>query len=212
MFEFQIVRNVIGRELLQHLAVEFEITADVIRHFFARTDFGDQQSPNSFSMYSPLCFEALLPKLNYLMNEVVGKKLEPAASYARIYYNDAILETHVDRECAEYSTTICIDSTDLWNFYIEDSVGKTHEILLEPGDMCVYRGDKLTHWREPYKGEKQIQCFLHYVDSEGPNKEFILDKRPLLGVNKNQIFQEMFRYLYMDVKDIKPMLSLHNPS
>ena len=176
MFEFQVVRNVIGRELLQHLAVEFEITADVIRHFL-RTDFGINNLQTVFSMYSPLCFESLFLKLNYLMNEVVGKKLEPADWLCRIYYNDAILEKHVDRECAEYSTTICIDSTDLWNFYIEDSVGKTHEILLEPGDMCVYRGDKLTHWREPYKGEKQIQCFLHYVDPEGPNKEFILDRK-----------------------------------
>jgi poly-D-alanine transfer protein DltD len=33
--------------------------------------------------------------------------------------------------------------------------------------MCVYSGCELEHWREPYKGTQQIQCFLHYVNSNG---------------------------------------------
>jgi len=207
---FKVIRKVLTDDLCHHLKVEFEMTKDVLMYMFNRSDktsFGDKQSPNSFSMYSPLCFEALLPRLNPLFNDITNKILFPSASYARIYYKDAILEKHQDRMCCEYSATICIDTEELWDFFIEDLSGKINKIVLSPGDLCLYKGCDLKHWREPYKGDKQIQCFLHYVDSEGPNKNWINDQRPLLGLSKNQIFMQMFQLLYQDF-DIPSILNI----
>ena len=48
--------------------------------------------------------------------------------------------------------------------------------------MCVYSGCELEHWREPYEGTQQIQCFLHYVNSNGKYKDYKFDKRPMMGI------------------------------
>jgi alkylated DNA repair dioxygenase AlkB len=120
------------------------------------------------------------------MNKIVGLTLYPTFTYARIYYTGATLRSHIDRPSCEYSTTICIDSTDIWDFYIKDRSGKENIFKLNPGDMCVYSGCELPHWRKPYEGQKQMQCFLHYVNSEGPYKNFKYDKRPMMGIFKPQ--------------------------
>jgi hypothetical protein len=48
--------------------------------------------------------------------------------------------------------------------------------------MCVYSGCEFEHWREPYGGNQQIQCFLHYVNSNGAYKDYKFDKRPMMGI------------------------------
>ena len=181
---FEIVRNVIDTQLLNLLKTEFEMIRDL--HYVNRKTnnlykFGDEQSPKSFSMYNVTCFEALCLLLTDKISEVIEKKLFPCYSYARIYYEGATLEPHTDRPSCEYSSTVCIDSTDLWDFYIVDRKGYKNIVKLNPGDMCVYSGTDLIHWREKYKGQKQIQCFLHYVDQSGKFKNFKYDKRPMMG-------------------------------
>jgi hypothetical protein len=181
---YEVVKNVISQQLLENLKIEFELIKDyqfLISNEIDKYTFGDSQSPNSFSIYSATCFEALALNLNNLMNEITNLTLYPTYSYARIYYKDAILDPHKDRPSCEYSTTICIDSTHIWDFYIKDRNNQKKVITLNPGDMCLYSGCELEHWREPYNGDKQMQCFIHYVNSEGPYKEFKYDKRPMMG-------------------------------
>lgn len=181
---YAIIRNVLSDQLLRNLKIQFELERDNI---FLETKknnkyaFGDGQSPKSFSKYSSLCFESLAIQLNDLLNQTTKKILVPTYTYARIYYKGAILKPHVDRSSCEYSTTICIDSTDIWDFYIKDRNEKENIIKLNPGDMCVYCGCELKHWREPYDGEQQIQCFLHYVDTNGPHKHLKFDNRKMMG-------------------------------
>lgn len=182
---YEVVRNVISKQLLQNLKIEFEMLRDT--EFFIKGEkdkyaFGDDQSPNSFSVYCALCFDSLSLNLNDLMNQITGVTLHPTYTYARIYYEGAILDPHTDRPSCEYSTTICIDSTNLWDFFIEDKNGEVNKIKLNPGDMCVYSGPELKHWREPYTGEQHMQCFLHYVNSEGPYSNLKFGKRPMMGL------------------------------
>lgn len=182
---YEVVRNVISSELLNHLKIQFEMMRDI--EFFITKEknkfaFGDGQSPNSFSVYSAHCFESLALQLNDKMSQVTNLNLYPTYTYARIYYKGAILKPHTDRPSCEYSTTVCIDSTDIWDFYIKDRSGKENILKLNPGDMCIYSGCELEHWRKPYEGEMQMQCFLHYVNADGPYKEFKYDKRPMMGI------------------------------
>jgi len=186
---YQVVNNVISEQLLQNLKIEFELIKNTL--FFINNEknkyaFGDIYSPKSFSIYAAPCFEALSLNLIDLMQDITKVKLYPAYSYARIYYNGATLNSHKDRPSCEYSTTICISSTHLWNFHIKDRDGREKIIKLNPGDMCVYSGCELEHWREPYTGDQQMQCFLHYVNSEGPYSEFKYDKRPMMGFRSNK--------------------------
>lgn len=58
------------------------------------------------------------------------------------------------------------------------------EILLEPGDLCLYRGCDLYHWRPPFEQDWYLQAFLHYVNADGENKNNIYDGRLILGYAK----------------------------
>jgi hypothetical protein len=59
---------------------------------------------------------------------------------------------------------------------------KINAISLNIGDMCVYKGDELSHWREPYHGDRQLQAFLHYVEVHGKFSHYKYDTRPALGL------------------------------
>jgi hypothetical protein len=184
---YQIVRNAIGPELLSYI-VE---CCKIHENFFTTIEppskekpfpYGDSQSPNSFSWYGSVYTDALTKHLRTKISDVVERNLIEAYSYFRTYYNGAILESHIDRPSCEYSATICLEKGSVdWPIYF-DVNGKPVEVELNNGDMIVYRGDLLYHWRKPYTGNHHLQAFIHYVDSQGPYAESNrFDGRPALG-------------------------------
>ena len=65
----------------------------------------------------------------------------------------------------------------------EPNVLKGTKLLLEVGDMLVYSGCELEHWREPFDGDICGQVFLHYNHVNGPFAEKNkFDGRPMLGL------------------------------
>ena len=63
------------------------------------------------------------------------------------------------------------------------SNAKGIKVDLDPGDMLVYRGVELEHWREKFKGKECIQVFLHYNNRKTWGaKDNMFDKRPHLGL------------------------------
>ena len=49
---------------------------------------------------------------------------------------------------------------------------KGERVDLEIGDMLIYEGCKLEHWREPFEGDNCGQVFLHYNNVNGQFKEY----------------------------------------
>lgn len=187
---YEIVRNVLGRELIEYINLNFEIHETSNYLFKNPTEenpypFGDGQSPISFAWYGSIHSEALLKFLKPVIEKVTNKKLHESYSYARNYYNGAILEKHTDRPSCEYSATICISKDTEWPIFMEDVDTVAVEVELNPGDMIVYRGDLLHHWRESYRGKSHRQLFIHYVDANGKYQNFKFDGRPTLGVPAN---------------------------
>jgi len=112
-------------------------------------------------------------------------KLSETYSYARIYKQGDILARHKDRYSCEISTTLNLGG-DPWPIYL-DPTGKQSQagvkVELEQGDMLIYSGCELEHWREEFKGKNCAQVFLHYNKANSKTaKENYLDKRPLLGL------------------------------
>ena len=182
-----LVKNVVHPQLLKHLKVQFNMLKDNIYYTQNKCEdalHGDQQSPQSFSHYAPWAFESLLETIRPDVEKASKLELYPTYSYARIYYKGAPLEKHTDRYSCEISATVCveIDEENPWDIFFETKTGKEVCLKMEPGDIAVYRGVELTHWREPYKGRKHIQAFLHYVDVNGPYSAFKYDTRPMLGM------------------------------
>jgi hypothetical protein len=185
---FQIVKNIINDETVNLLTHQFKMFRDVhyITNGISKENTGyfrDRMCKNSFTKGKLLIFEALQVMLQDKLELVTGKKLLPTYSYGRIYYEGSDLPLHKDRKACEYSATLCLenDSTN-WPIFIKDFYGKEHCINQNPGDILVYRGIDLAHWRNSFQGNQHIQCFLHYVDAEGPYKDQIFDGRSALGI------------------------------
>ena len=119
------------------------------------------------------------------MSYITELELVPCYSYARIYKYGDVLHRHKDRPECEISTTINLGG-DNWPIYLDPSQGEGKEgikVDLNPGDMLVYKGEKLEHWREPFQGYDCGQVFLHYNDKKGPFQEKNkFDHRPILGL------------------------------
>jgi hypothetical protein len=95
------------------------------------------------------------------------------------------LKRHKDRFSCEISTTMNLGG-DPWPIYLEPS-GKEGQkgikVDLKPGDMLVYSGCELEHWREKFKGKECVQVFLHYNNRKTPGaRDNMFDKRPHLGL------------------------------
>ena len=145
----------------------------------------DDQIPNTYSHYSDVAMETLMLKCQPIMEKTTGLKLYPAYTYARIYKKGDTLERHKDRFSCEISTTMNLGGDD-WSIYLEPS-GKEDmkgiKIDLKPGDMLVYSGCELEHWREKFKGKDCAQVFLHYNNRKTPgSKDNMFDKRSHLGL------------------------------
>jgi len=145
----------------------------------------DDQIPNTYCQYANIAMETLMLKCQPEMEKVTGLKLDPNYSYARIYKKGDELKRHKDRFSCEISTTMNLGGDD-WPIYLEPSgeVGKKGiKINLKPGDMLVYKGMELEHWREKFKGKECVQVFLHYNNRKTPGaKDNVFDKRPHLGL------------------------------
>ena len=165
------------------------------------TEFGiwnDPQVPNTYSHYADIAMETLLLAVQPIMEKQTGLKLIPTYSYARIYKKGDILHRHKDRFSCEISTTLNLGG-DKWPIYVEPNhkmggivEGKGYisentkgiKVDLKPGDMLVYRGNLLEHWREEFDGEDCAQVFLHYNNATTKGaKDNIFDKRKHLGLS-----------------------------
>ena len=164
----------------------------------------DGQIPNTYSQYANIAMETLMLKCQPGMEKATGLKLYPAYTYARIYKKGDILERHKDRFSCEISTTMNLGGDD-WPIYLnpnpkagyvygpyrgvhkvqsyEPTKDKGVKINLKPGDMLVYSGCELEHWREKFKGTECVQVFLHYNNRKTPGaKDNMFDKRKHLGL------------------------------
>ena len=145
----------------------------------------EEQIPHTYSSYADIAMETLMLKCQPIMEKTTGLKLNPAYTFARIYKKGDVLKRHKDRFSCEISTTMNLGG-DPWAIYLEPS-GKEGlkgiKVDLKPGDMLVYSGCELEHWRNKFKGKEHIQVFLHYNNRKTPGaKDNMFDKRPHLGL------------------------------
>tara|TARA_A100000172_G_scaffold62000_1_gene41416 strand:- start:334 stop:942 length:609 start_codon:yes stop_codon:yes gene_type:complete len=192
---YKVIREVISKDLANFIYSYFLMKRSVARKMYDdryispfNYDHGvwnDAQVPDTYSHYADIAMETLLQNLQPKMEEETGLKLTPTYSYARIYKKGDILKRHKDRYSCEVSTTLNLGGDD-WPIYLEPS-GETDKegvkVDMQPGDMLVYKGCDVEHWREEFTGENCGQVFLHYNDASDPKaEENKYDTRPFLGL------------------------------
>ena len=191
---YVVLRNVLCTQTLDLLKIQTKMVENIecfkINENPQNFPFGDKQCKNSFAKYGILCYESLLLLLKPLMEKHIEKELCPTYSYTRIYYKNSKLDKHKDRSSCEYSATICITiDNEPWDIYLKKYDSTEICVSLNPGDLIIYKGTELEHWREKYNGKEQIQVFLHYIDKNGHynNANYVNDGRPIIGLEKRKI-------------------------
>ena len=210
--KYQVIRNAISKELADIVFTYLRISAEAdhwllsnqVTHEgnFLIGNFKDKQVPNSYAKYADRLMETLLVKTIPVMKAKTGLDLIPTYSYTRLYRTGNILNRHKDRPSCEISTTLNLGG-DPWPIFIDPTgsnnvideykgimkhdAPKGNKVDLKPGDMLIYSGCELEHWREPFEGTLCGQVFLHYNHANGPfAKSNLYDKRPLLGIPKTR--------------------------
>ena len=208
--KYQVIRGAISKELAEIGYRYLQISAEADDWMLQKGttheknpligNFKDSQVPNSYAKYADRFMETLLVKTIDVMQKKTGLRLVPTYSYTRLYRTGNILRRHKDRPSCEISTTLNLGG-DEWPIFIDptgadnviDEYKNIHKpnapkgvkIVLKPGDMIIYSGCELEHWREPFEGKLCGQVFLHYNHADGRfAKTNLYDKRPILGIPK----------------------------
>tara|TARA_R100000900_G_scaffold650_1_gene1627 strand:+ start:172 stop:852 length:681 start_codon:yes stop_codon:yes gene_type:complete len=210
--KYLIIKKAISKDLASFVYTYFCMKREVCRTLF-RNKFippfekihgawTDPQMPDTYCLYGDSAFESILLKLKPLLEKHMKVKLIPNYAFGRLYKTGDILPRHKDRFSCQFSTTLNLGG-DMWPIYLNPKEEEGHLIFdengkgvnyvmskskgiavkLEPGDMLLYRGDLLEHWREPFKGKECAQVFLHYTDKNVKGAhDNIFDTRPHLGL------------------------------
>ena len=208
--KYQVIRKAISKDIADLAFTYLQISAEADYWMLQNNathsknplvgNFTDRQVPNSYAKYADRLMETLLIKTIPVMQKKTGLNLIPTYAYTRLYRTGNVLYRHKDRPSCEISTTLNLGG-DPWSIYLDPTgsnnvideyknimkpnAPKGIKIDLEPGDMLIYSGCDLEHWRKPFKGKLCGQVFLHYNYVKGKfGKENLYDKRPILGIPK----------------------------
>lgn len=124
------------------------------------------------------------------LTNVLSLQLTETYSYTRKYERGAYLKSHTDRPSCEISATICLDyKTDdntPWKIWVQNDRNYVDEIndqqaiyektqalpqkqrtgvsvALEVGDVLLYQGPNIPHWRDYLLGDYSYHMFLHFI-------------------------------------------------
>jgi hypothetical protein len=189
---FVIIKQCISKELSNFIYQYFLLKRKVFMTFI-NTNYisrfndtfgtlGDIQIDGTYCHYADIVMETLLSTVKPIMENNTGLELLETYSYARIYKKGDVLEKHKDRFSCEISTTLNLGG-DSWPIFIESKNKNGLQIDLNPGDMLIYKGNILEHWRNEFKGDNCGQVFLHYNNKNSKDShQNVFDGRPHLGL------------------------------
>jgi len=174
--------------------LEKDFVSFIQQYFFTRIKaghalLGDDQAPNSYSFYGDPLIDTILSESTDKLSKIAGYKLLPTYTYTRLYGKGDELKIHRDRPSCELSATLSLglpDKEDINPIFFSRNEDRKDsiEIKLNPGDLCLYHGCDLYHWRPPFTQKWYLQSFLHYVNADGPYKNNLYDGRTYLGMQK----------------------------
>ena len=208
--KYYVIRNALDKKMANFIFNYMMLQRDAVHEMLKdnRTSvqnpfigkLGDNQIPGTYSKYGDWVMETLLMYMIPIMKAKTGLDLVPTYSYTRLYKNGDKLHRHKDRPSCEVSTTLHLGGNE-WPIFIDPTgadnilsgtdittvvkpgAPKGIQVDLKIGDMLIYAGCDLEHWREPFQGMVCSQVFLHYNHANGPfAKTNIFDKRKMLGL------------------------------
>lgn len=202
---YKVIKNILSKDICDFVNNYFLLKEKVFntlknRNLISPFDnsYGmhDDQVPNAYSHYSDPAMETILTLIKPKIEKEIDTKLIETYTYARIYRSEDKLVRHKDRPSCALSGTLNLGG-DTWPIYLDDNTENGHlesagyaygvdegiEVILNPGDILIYKGCQVEHWRRKFKGNYCTQVFLHYNDlsqDDALNNKY--DKREHLGL------------------------------
>jgi hypothetical protein len=133
------------------------------------------------------------------LKDYIDMDLRETYSYTRKYERGAYLGSHTDRPSCEISATLCLeyqtDDNTPWKIWVRndksyagieaeqvknESQDIPHRlrkennctsVALEPGDILVYQGPNIPHWRDYLLGEESYHLFVHFFNADSRMEE-----------------------------------------
>ena len=206
-FKYKVIKNAVDIDVANFIYNYFLVKRDAVKHMYENNIhkrwnilgyWDEDQVPGTYCCYGDFAAETLLLKMMSTVEKHSGLTLVPTYSFTRLYKKGDVLVRHKDRPACELSTSINLGG-DPWPIFIDETgtdnviswkhniikpdAPKGTEIILSPGDMLVYAGCDLEHWREEFKGEICGQVFLHYGNKKNIiSNELKFDRRAMLGL------------------------------
>jgi len=201
---YVLIRNVVPREVAGlFLSITQRAMGDSRD---AQARFAASMKPLSKPAYDIYSYDypaalTFLWALTPFMERAIGRSLLPTYSFFRVYQQDCVCLVHSDRPSCEHSMSLTLGSSDglPWPLNVgrrrlSDEEIRAKQILpdfgdedyaeleMQPGDAVLYQGVHYRHGRvTPNPNRWSAHMFLHWVDRNGPFREFAFDKRALPG-------------------------------
>lgn len=165
----------------------------------------------SFGGYATPMGVALHRYIHKKLSTELDLNLIHTYSYTRKYERGSYLKAHADRPSCEVSATLCLDySTDdnePWTIWLDNSQNwvdlgqgdqealfretqgipirkrKSIPVKLEVGDLMIYQGPNVVHWRDNLLGNHSYHMFVHFINKE----------TRMANIN-NEIFKDVKEY------------------
>lgn len=171
-----------------------ELDPEMAQHLYLEEDIIFESPKDSLNKSNGMwCSPMGVALHRWLWNRLkstIDLNLQETYSYTRKYHRGAYLKAHADRPSCEISATLCLDyktddstpwsiwvdnSQDYINYPSEIGYGDTQgipirqrktskRIDLEVGDVLLYQGPNVAHWREYFLGEFSYHVFCHFYD------------------------------------------------
>jgi len=177
-FKYKLIKNFLTKEEVDlcnyYLKIKLmDPNEPFTRNYEAEENITKGVSGIHYSVFCDPVSEAILINKLPLMEKETGIELLPTYSFTRVYTYNNDLPIHVDRKECEISVSVMFGSDGTyWPLVVDNTA-----IEMKPGDGVIYLGCELEHWRSKFEGDYHAQCFLHYVDKNGQNKEAAYDKQ-----------------------------------
>jgi len=157
----------------------------------------ESQVDGSMSRYNHPSYKSAYKLILKLIQNILKMDLLPTYYFDRFYYEGQELSRHIDRPSCEISATVQISTNreDTWPIWFRLPDNTENSIGMKDGDMVIYKGHEIEHWREPLKSKygwtgkffnkvkKKVddtyhhQIFFHYVNAQGAYVHHAYDRR-----------------------------------
>lgn len=125
----------------------------------------DNQVHGRLSRHNAVLLRAVHQQLSALVQAVADEQLKPSYCYLSVYPQGSELVRHTDRPQCRWNASITFARTskDIWPIYVEGPRG-IEDISADLGEVVVYRGTDVPHWRKPLPEGTATVCFFHFVN------------------------------------------------